>query len=146
MRKHIHQIELAAPPEVVFKLLITPSAIRRWWGASRAIVLPKVGGVWAAAWGDEDIPDFVSVFKIAAIEKPKRLFLTETKYFAKNGPLPFKSEMTTEFIVEPAGGGSILQVAQEGFPDDPVADEFYAACGKGWQETFAEIEKYLANH
>ncbi len=143
MRKHVHQIELDASPEVVFKLLITPSAIRIWWGASRAIVLPKAGGVWAAAWGDEDIPDYVTVFKIAAIEPSRRLFLTDSKYFAKTGPPPFKAEMTTEFTVEPANGGSILRVAQDGFPDDPIADEFYAACEKGWRDTFAGIEKYL---
>lgn len=143
MRMHTHQIELAASPEEVFRQLITPSAIRSWWGASRAIVLPKTGGVWAAAWGDEDIPDYVTVFKIAAIEPPRRLFLTDTKYFAKSGPPPFKAEMTTEFTVEPSGDGSILRVAQDGFPDDPVADDFYAACEKGWRDTFARIEKYL---
>jgi len=145
MRKHVHQIELSASPEEVFRLLITPSAIRSWWGASRAIVLPKVGGVWAAAWGNEDIPDYVSVFKIAAIERPRRLFLTDSKYFAKTGPPPFKAEMTTEFTVEPSANGAILRVAQEGFPEDPVADEFYSACEKGWRDTFAGIEKYLAS-
>ena len=143
-RKHIHQIELAASPAEVFKLLITPSAIRIWWGASRAIVVARTGGVWAAAWGDdEDIPDYVTVFKIKAFEPPRRLFLTKTKYFAKSGPPPFQADMTTEFIVEPADGGSILQVVQDGFPADAVADEFYAACEKGWCDTFDSIKRYL---
>jgi hypothetical protein len=40
-------------------LLVTPSAIRAWWGAARAIVLAQENGAWAAAWGaDEDRPDY----------------------------------------------------------------------------------------
>lgn len=143
-RKHTHQIELAALPTEIFKLLITPSAICGWWGASRAIVVARTGGVWAAAWGnDEDIPDYVTVFKIKAFEPSHRLFLTNTKYFAKSGPPPFRADLTTEFIVEPVDGGSILQVIQDGFPADAVADEFYAACEKGWCDTFASIQRYL---
>lgn len=142
-RKHVHQIELAASPEEVFKLLITPSAIRGWWGASRAIVLPKQNGVWAAAWGSEDIPDYVTVYKIAAIEPPHRLFLTDTKYFAKTGQPSFDAKMTTEFTVQPNGAGCILSVTQDGFPVETVADEFYVACENGWRDTFESIKKYI---
>ncbi len=143
-RKHIYRIELAAAPEEVFKLLITPSAIRSWWGASRAIVAPRAGGVWAAAWGDdEDIPDYVTVYKIKAIEPPRRLFLADTKYFAKSGPPPFHANLTTEFTVEPTADGSILQVTQDGFPADAFADEFYTACEKGWCDTFNSVKRYL---
>ncbi|MDX2044599.1 MAG: SRPBCC domain-containing protein [Acidobacteriota bacterium] len=145
-RKHIHQIELAASPEKVFRLLITPSAIRGWWGASRAIVMAKEDGVWAAAWGDEDIPDYVTVYKIAAIEPPRQLFLTDTKYFAKTGQPPFDAKMTTEFTIEANGEGSILRVTQDGFPADAVADDFYAACEDGWRATFASIERYLSQN
>lgn len=143
-RKHIQQIELDISPQEVFALLVTPSAIRDWWGASRAIVVARVGGVWAVVWGvDEDIPDYVTVFKIKALESPRRLFMVETKYFAKTGPLPFNAEMTVEFTIEPSGDGSILRVIQDGFPIDAVADEFYHACEKGWQDTFESIKSYL---
>ncbi|MBS1791872.1 MAG: SRPBCC domain-containing protein [Acidobacteria bacterium] len=143
-RKHIHQIELAVSPEEVFRVLVTPSAIRDWWGASRVIVLAKQNGVWAAVWGNEDIPDYVALYKISAIEPPRRLFLTESKYFAKSGQPPFDATMTTEFIVEASAAGAVLRVTQDGFPADAVADEFYAACETGWKNTFASIEKYLA--
>lgn len=143
-RRHVHQIELATSPEEVFKLLVSPGAIHDWWGATRAIVVPRPGGVWAAAWGtDEDIPDYVTVYKIKSIEPPHRLFLTDTKYFAKSGPLPFHAEMTTEFVVEASDGGSILRVIQSGFPADAVADAFYAACEQGWSNTFHSIKRYL---
>lgn len=48
-RKHIHAEELPAAPERVFALLHTPSAIRQWWSAARAIVLAQPGGMWIAS-------------------------------------------------------------------------------------------------
>ena len=39
-RDHVHEEEFPVPAEQLFALLLTPSAIRGWWGASAAIVLP----------------------------------------------------------------------------------------------------------
>jgi uncharacterized protein YndB with AHSA1/START domain len=57
-RKHTHEELFPATPVLLFALLHTPSAIRGWWGAARAIVIPKEGGIWCATWGaDEDAPE-----------------------------------------------------------------------------------------
>jgi uncharacterized protein YndB with AHSA1/START domain len=59
-RRQRHEIEMRASQAAVFRLLLTPSAIREWWGVSRAIVTPEQGGIWVA-WGeDEDDPDYVT--------------------------------------------------------------------------------------
>src|SRR5262245_50709902 len=142
-RKHTHRIELPAPPERVFALLHRPSAIRGWWQAARAVVLARPGGYWAAAWGEnEDDPDYVSLFRIRVFDPPRRLVLADRQYFAKTGPLPFEAEFVTEFTVEPTPAGSVLRVAQDGFPTAAVADDFYAACEKGWHDTFEGIRRY----
>jgi uncharacterized protein YndB with AHSA1/START domain len=144
-RQHKHQIELPASPERVFALLHTPSAIRGWWGAARAVVLAMPDGYWSAAWGaNEDDPDYVSACRIHVFEPPRRLVLTDSRYYAKSGPLPFRAEFVTEFTVEPAPGGCVLRVTQDGFPTDPVADAFFAACETGWRNTFEGIRRYLA--
>lgn len=146
-RKHVHQMDLDHPPERVFALLITPSAIRGWWSAARAIVIPRVGGLWVATWGpDEDDPDYVVAYTITALEPPRRLALAHTAYHAKSGRLPFEAEFTTEFAVEPRPGGCTLRVTQDGFPTDPVADAFYAACETGWHNTFDGIRRHLDGH
>lgn len=143
-RRHVHEEEFGAPPERLFALLLTPSAIRGWWGASRAVVLPEVGGVWAATWGDdEDDPDYVTAATIAELEPPRRLVLVDYRYRARTGPLPFTADFRTEFTVEPAPGGARLRVVQAGFPDAPAADPFYAACETGWRATFAGIRRHL---
>jgi uncharacterized protein YndB with AHSA1/START domain len=143
-RKHAHQIELAVAPEEAFAILHTPSAIRNWWFADRAIVLARESGSWAAAWGEEDDPSYVTTATIKIFEPPRRLVLSDFKYYAKEGPLPFEANLTTEFTVIPAGEGSILQVTQDGFPASAAADSFYAACEKGWRDTFESIRRYFS--
>jgi uncharacterized protein YndB with AHSA1/START domain len=144
-RQHVHEESFAALPEELFALLITPSAIRSWWSAARAIVLPQQGGVWTATWGaDEDAPDYVSSATILAFEPPRRLVLGNYRYHAKTGPLPFEADFQTEFLIIPQGNETILRVTQDGFPAERVADEFYAACERGWRDTFAGIRRHLS--
>ena len=144
MRQHRHAIELPIEPERAFRLLHTPSDIRGWWLANRAIVIPRQDGMWAAAWGSaEDDPDYTTIARIAAFEPPRRLVLADFHYFAKTGPFPFDANIVTEFQVEPAPGACVLRVLQTGFPDDAVADAFYTGCEIGWRQTFALIRQYV---
>ena len=143
-RSHKHEIELDASPGEVFAALITPSAICGWWGAATAIVLAEEGGFWSAAWGDTDDPDYIVFHRINEFKYPESLVLDETTYHTKFEPLPFEMDSATRFEVEPSGnGGSILRVIQTGFPADPVADDFYAACEKGWHDTFLGMKRFL---
>ena len=144
-RSHMHEESFDLSPEQMFELLITPSAIRGWWGASRAIVVPKLGGTWTAAWGDEDDPDYISTAILVEYEPPKRLAMKYGEYYAKTGSLPFKfsDDALTIFTIDPDSPGSRLRVEQSGFPFDPVADEFYSSCEVGWTNTFAGIRAYL---
>ena len=145
-REHVHEEAFPVPPEELFALLHTPGAIRRWWGAARAIVLAESGGTWAATWGpSEDDPDYVTVANIRAFDPPRRMVLTNYRYRSRTGPLPFDADFVTEFVVAPHPDGSVLRVSQDGFPLDPAADEFYAACEKGWRDTFAGIRSYIAD-
>jgi uncharacterized protein YndB with AHSA1/START domain len=144
-RRHVYEEVFDATPETVFALLHTASAIRQWWGASHVIVDPKEGGVWVGLWGDEDAPEFITAGRMSVFDPPRRLKFSDFEYYARSGPLPFAADLTSEFTVIPSGEGkTILRVVQDGFPDDPSADEFYAGCERGWRDTFAGIRKYLA--
>lgn len=139
-RKHIHEEEFPVSQEEMFEILITPSAICKWWGASRAIVLAEENGVWAGAWGeDEDNPDYITTFTIREYEPPRRILFTDAKYLSKDGGIPFDAKITAEFIVEPAKAGCKLTVIQDGFPVDSAADDFYKGCEIGWRDTFKGI-------
>lgn len=144
-RSHIHEESFNVSPERGFDLLITPSAIRGWWGASRAIVLAQEGGCWTAAWGDEDDPDYISTATLVEFDPPRRLAMKYGKYYSKSGLLPFEfaPDALTTFTIEQTDGSWPLRVEQTGFPADPVADDFYAACETGWKNTFEGIRKFL---
>ena len=131
-------------PEALFDLLVTPSAIRAWWSAQQAIVMPRAGGIYCATWGGtEDRPEYVTCATIEVLERPKRLVLADFRYMAPL-PLPFDtSSLVTEFCVEPAQGGARLSVFQGGFPTDTSADAFYAGCQTGWKSTFEGIVRFV---
>jgi uncharacterized protein YndB with AHSA1/START domain len=143
-RAHDVVIDLAASQQRVFNALVTPSAIRAWWGAARAIVVPRTGGLWAAAWGEEeDAPEYVTTAVIWVWQPPRRLVLGDHQYVAASGSLPFEADFTTAFEVQPAASGARLRVNQEGFPTDPVADDFYTACEGGWRDTLESLRRHL---
>jgi len=147
-RSHIHEDSFGVTAERLFALLVTPSAIRQWWGASRAIVDARADGVWTAAWGDEDDPDYISTATLVEFDPPRRLVMKYGQYYAKNGSLPFRfaDDAVTIFTVEPNGDDSILRVEQTGFPRDKIADDFYAACETGWKNTFEGIRRYVMDN
>lgn len=145
-RKHVHEEVFHVSVDKLFALLHTPSAIRDWWGVSRVVVLPQAGGIWAATWGEsEDDPDFITVATIRDFEPPSRMVLCDYRYRAKTGPLPFEADFVTEFAVQPHTAGAVLRVAQNGFPAGPEADEYFAACVKGWRDTFTGIHRHLTS-
>ncbi len=148
-RKHEASISLAFPPQDVWDALVRPSAIRAWWMAARVIVVPKPGGVWAAAWGaDEDTPDYISTATMTLFQPPPaapaRLRFEDYTYHTRFGAPPFAADFVTEFSIHPEDGGrSQLKVVQDGFPAGPEADAFYAACERGWAETLANLKRFL---
>lgn len=143
-RSQTHEIELQVPPERVFDVLITPSAIRDWWGAHRAAVMPEQGGWWVAAWGErEDDPDYVTGAIIRVFDRPHRLVLAYENYYAKAGRLPFDANMSVEFLIERHQSGTRLRLTQDGFPAEPVADAYYEGCRQGWQATLSGIKRLI---
>ena len=143
-RKHIHEETFDVAPEIVFDLLVTPSAIREWWGASHVIIDRKQGGLWVGLWGDEDSPEYITACRMSVFEHPKRIVFSDWEYYSNKGPCPFDARLTSDFSVIPVSANkTVLRVVQDGFPTDCVADEFYAGCERGWHETFVGIRRHL---
>lgn len=137
------EVALSISSDRVFNLLCTPSEIRSWWNADRAIVIPERGGMWIASWGEEDDPDYISGGRIEIFDPPKQLVLVDQCYFAKTGGLPFELNSTTTFDVSPTFDGCLLTVTQDGFPNEAEADEIFVGCQKGWRDTFDSIKRYV---
>lgn len=139
------EVRLPCAIERGFDLLVRPSSIRAWWQAERAIVLPGEGGLWCAAWGDdEDQPDYSTAARLRVFEPPTRLVLDRYTYRSRFGPMPFEAEFEVEFRLRREGPGCVLSVAQRGFPADPIADAWYTGCEQGWQDTLAGVLRHVS--
>ena len=139
--------ELAEPfgasAERMFDLLITPRAIRSWFGASTAIVDAREGGSWVTAWGEGDNDsEFVTSFTILQFERPRRILLGHGKLRTED-KWPISTNMTTELIIEPNGSACTLRIIQELSPHDELLDDYFDACVTGWQNSFEGIRNYL---
>lgn len=79
-------------------------------------------------------------------DPPRTLRLGHFQYYRKDGQeLPFVAALETEFFVSPHDSGSLLRVHQTGFPDEAIADAFFAACQAGWAATFEGIQRCVVN-
>ena len=145
MKSRRQEIEepFGVTPEQMFDTLITPTAIRSWWGASTVVIDPRKGGSWVAAAGEEGIEsEYVNSFEILEFERPRLILLVAGKYFAGNN-WPIRTNMTTELTVERHPAGCVLRIVQELTPADPLLDDFFDACIAGWQNSFEGIRNYL---
>ena len=137
-------IALRAPPARVFDALLTPSDVMAYWGASAVVIAPTVGGLFCAAWGPPDAPDYVGVQRIVLMGRPTVLALRHVYYYAREGgPGIDLDTMTTYTLAARPGRSTLLQVRQTGFPRGTEADAFLAACEAGWQTTLHQLRAYL---
>lgn len=144
-RQLVHSEVFVAQPDRVFSALVTPSAICQWWSARKAIVVPRQGGSWSAAWGeDDDAPDYVTSARILEYDPPRRIVLGDFQYVARMGRLPFEADFVNSFVIESAPPDSCrLTICQSGFPEDPVADAHFEACRAGWIATMSGLRRFL---
>jgi len=145
-RRQILEEPFGVSPERMFEVLITPRAIRSWWGASSVILDPRKGGSFIAATGDGDSKsEYMNAFEILEFEPPSRMILGGGKYYA-GANWPIRTNMTTEFLIEPHPAGCSLQIVVELDPADPLLDDFFDACVAGWQNSFEGIRNYIHNN
>jgi len=145
-RRQILEEPFGVPPERMFEVLTTPSAIRSWWGASSVVLDPRKGGSFIAASSDGDsTSEYMNAFEILEFEPPTKMVLGGGKYYAGTN-WPIRTNMTTEFRIEKQPAGCILQIVVELDPADPLLDDFFDACVAGWQNSFEGIRNYIHNN
>ncbi|MEL6987318.1 MAG: SRPBCC domain-containing protein [Bacteroidota bacterium] len=143
VRKITQSIKLNKSAKEIFNALIKPSMITKWWSATTAIVVPEKSGCYIVQWGDTDHPDFVTTTIITDIEPEHMIMLNNYTYYAKKGGLPFEADLSLKFIIKPQSHGCELTVINDGFPVDPIADEFFLGCTKGWEDVLNSIQIFL---
>jgi len=126
----------------VLEAFLDAELMKQWWGATRALVEPRKGGIWAAAWGEPGQGYRYVVSGVVKSLKPaKRLKLDPLVYF--NWERPVLGPMRLGISVREKDGLTRVSVRQDGYGDGPDWDWYYEAVVKGWRDALANLKEFL---
>ena len=130
-------IELPAPPDVVWKALTDAAELMRWF-PPQARVQPGVGGAIYMSWG----PPWEGDSKITIWEPGKRLQYEWAFTHTPKSPVP----VSVDFHLEGRGGSTMLRVVHAGFGTGKAWDQEYDGVSRGWNIELRGLRHYLLHH
>jgi uncharacterized protein YndB with AHSA1/START domain len=138
------EIQIDAPPEVVFEVISTPEHVREWWDAETD-VRPEAGSSGELVWADGDNPRaHVEVMTVIVAESP-RLFSFRWMHPGGESAADGNSNLVT-FELVPSGTGTLLRLTETGFREHgweaAVLEQTYLEHGSGWDHFVSRIQAY----
>jgi hypothetical protein len=137
------QIEIAAPAEAVWRALIEPVELVRWFPVE-ARVIPGVDGSMWLSWGAPIVADSRIV-----IWKPNRHLRTvETRplgVLLQPGGT-YIPPRTLDYYIEPFDGKTVLRLMHSGFGSGSYWEELCSAVQRGWEFQLRSLRHYLERH
>lgn len=139
-REHRHEIEIDAPPDVVWRAITHADELTRWY-VTEASVTPGEGGTFRLAWGAADAGEL----RVEAWEPGRRLRLVIPPQ--EGGvDLDFQQPIAEEWLLEGRGGKTMLRMVQSDLPATPGWDDFYDATNHGFDMFLTMLRHYLERH
>ena len=141
LRLHLER-ELPASPPRVFRALVEPDELARWWGpsgfTSPAIELDlRAGGSYRITMQPPEGDLFHLSGEFVAVEPPRRLAYT----FRWEEPTPDDRETVAEICLEGRDGSTLLTVEQGPF----ATEERLALHTQGWTEGLERLYELVAS-
>jgi uncharacterized protein YndB with AHSA1/START domain len=118
-------VEIEAPPEVVFRHLVTPEGMTAWMG-EHAELEARPGGAFAV-----DVGGYLFRGEFLEVDPPRRVVVSWG--LAGNADLPAGSSRV-EFELERRTGGTLLRLRHTGLPE-PMA----ATHRRGWTHYLSRL-------
>src|SRR5262245_6282453 len=132
VRDVLHELEVAAPAEAVWRALVDADELVRWF-PMEAKVVPGEGGFITMRWQDE--PPLAS-----------RIENWVPKHHLRMIGLGGLNDLVTDIFLEGRGGSTILRVVTSGFGADASWDNILEGCRIGWDFELLGLEHYLERH
>lgn len=135
-------VEIAVPPERVFKALTDSEDVLRWWGRPDFNRITawhsdtRVGGKWTATGKGITGNDFEMHGEYLHVEPPHKLVLT----WNPSWDAPFTTQVT--YNLEAIEGGTLLTLRHEGFAGRADMCRNHT---KGWTRVLGLLEADLRN-
>jgi len=135
LRGYAHRIDIAAGVNAVWQALTDEASLARWCSPN-AQIRPKAGGLFRASVDRvTELDAHIDVF-----DPGRRLRLI---YLPSSALPPGEATLVDDFILEPAGSGTILRVLGSGFPDHPQWDAQYRRLRTGWERAIARLKVFV---
>lgn len=136
----VSEVQIAAPPEFVFRALVDPAQVPQWWGQhgvyrSTAFASDlRVGGEWRCSGVGPDGSAFAISGEYLEIDRPRLLAVS------------WKATWTGEVVttvrwdLTPADGGTRVRITHSGFAAHPELTQAYRGWPRmlGWLQAFVE--------
>lgn len=138
--KILATVDIAAPPERVFRALTTDE-VTRWWGSEDTYRTTefaadlRVGGAWHAKGAGASGPPFIVQGEYLELDPPKKIVHTWRPDWDQ-GPAT-----TVTYLIEPTMLGSRVTVRHEGFGDRRESCESHS---NGWERVLGWLQGHLA--
>jgi uncharacterized protein YndB with AHSA1/START domain/uncharacterized protein YciI len=133
-------VEIAAPPERVFRLLTSPEEILHWWGSDELYKITqwtadfRTGGAWRAE-GRADGSQFVIEGKYLEIDPPRKLAQTWTPDFDQG----HVTRLT--YVLESIETGTRVTLRHDGFDNRAESCRNHTL---GWERVLNWLEAFAA--
>ena len=134
-RGYAHRVDILAGATLVWRALTDQGQLARWC-APDAAISPRQGGLFRAS------VDRVSEFEahIELFEPPRRLRLM---YLPSATLPPAATVHVDDFIIEPAGRGTIVRLLGSGVPATPEWDPHYLRLRTSWQQALSRLKVFV---
>lgn len=130
-------------PERALTAFLDPADLAAWWGVERALVEPRPGGVYSLAWGVTPAGfRYVATGVIGEYDPGRCLRIDHYTYF--NPDRPILGAMRLCIRVGQEGGGTRLDLTQDGYRDGTDWDWYHEAVRAAWPVALRALEAHLS--
>jgi uncharacterized protein YndB with AHSA1/START domain len=134
-RGYAHRVDILGGAQLVWRALTDQDQLARWCAPDAAITA-RQGGLFRAS------VDRVSEFEahIEVFEPPRRLKLM---YLPSATLPPAAIVHVDDFIIEPAGRGTIVRLLGSGVPATTAWDTQYLRLRTSWQQALSRLKVFV---
>ncbi len=131
-----------APRERAFDAFVSVHDLLHWL-ADGAVIGRREGGNWRLGWYADPDSDagYSSTGVIETFERGERLVVSGLVFETPEGEEFGPMRLTVAF--EPAPGGTLVTVTQEGLGDGAAWDEYRSQLGPGWDRMLSDLKGWL---
>ena len=146
----VSQIYIAAPPEEVFRALVDPELVVKWWGGqgagqrfrcTRFECDLRPGGTWRSTGVDGQGRPFEATGEYVQVDPPRLLVQTWVASWAA------EVRTTVRWELQPIANGTLVRHQHRGLAVHPAAQKSFRGWPQilGWLQTFLEKGETVDN-